>query len=75
MKTFTEVLKSHGFKKFDKNSFNNEPKGWYAEILTSGKSEYVWMVGKGLKSISSFPGGYTYWNPELVNEELVKQKL
>lgn len=79
-KSFTSCLKYFGFKKVctkgwlnpNQNCWNNEDKGWWAEIHDYGGFKEVWIVGKDLKEVSSFPGGYTYSSPEEIIEELIQ---
>lgn len=71
---FRTILAYFGFKpsKGHKNCFQHPDKNWWAEIIDHRASKTVWMVGDGLKSMSSIPGGWQYANPKEIEEELIK---
>lgn len=71
LKTFSSVLKHFGFKRIGIGCFQNEQRGWYAEINKSGNSYYAWMTGNGLKDSGAFPGGWAYHEVSELQAELI----
>lgn len=79
-KAFMDVLKKYGFKKIntkdwaDKTAvaYIHEGNDWYAELLHRGGYSDVWMVGKGLKQASGFPGGWLYEEPAQIEAVIIK---
>lgn len=78
IEAFRKILLSFGFTKVDTSDWpnkNNIPYAyehvkneWYAEIYRDRGGE-IWMVGPELKS-GRMPGGWMYWEPKDVKEEL-----
>jgi hypothetical protein len=71
---FERLLKHFGFTQITdlpKGHFENKEFDWYAEKRNMGNYNYYWMVGKGLKS-DSFPGGWNYFTPFEIKEEILK---
>lgn len=71
--SFRRILRYFGFTQMrgDKSAFVHK-RGWYAEIQWQSNYYVVWLVGGGLKS-SGFPGGWIYYEPKEVKEELERQ--
>lgn len=68
---FVKVLKRYGFNKLlGHDAYNNDSKGWFAEIIYRGNYCDVWMTGMGLKSITGYPGGWIYSSAEELEKEL-----
>lgn len=69
-RSFKSVLRHFGFKqlKDQKDCFANDK--WYAEIVNHGNWHSVWMTGQGLKNSHLFPGGWTYFEPNEIRDEL-----
>ena len=72
--SFAKMLKNFGFKpsKGNKNCFEHEENNWWAEIQEYGYYKCVWMVGEGLQSAKSIPGGWQYGSPKEIEKELIK---
>lgn len=71
IKKFKKALNGLGFKKVRglQNSYEHPNKGWYAEIQDRRKWADVWMIGKGLRSSASPPGGSIYDTVEDIVDE------
>lgn len=74
MNSFKNTLLKSGFKKLsikDKyvECYQNDEKGWYAEIIDGTR---VWMVGAFLQQSYGFPGGWTYDTVEELRTELIR---
>ena len=74
MNSFKNALLKSGFKKLsikDKYAecYQNDDKGWYAEIIEGAR---VWMVGAFLQQSYGFPGGWTYDTVEELRTELIR---
>ncbi len=72
--SFLKILKHFGFNssKGNKNCFEHNKNGWWAEIIDHGHFRTVWMVGNGLKSSKSIPGGWNYGSPKEIEIEIIK---
>lgn len=71
IKKFKKTLKDLGFTQVRgiQLSYEHPDKGWYAEIQDRGKWADVWMIGRGLRSSASPPGGSIYSSPDdIINE-------
>lgn len=70
--SFVKMLKFFEFEEMPDlpNCFIHKIYNWYAEYL-EGNCGYVWITGEKLKT-SAFPGGWIYWEPEEVEEALLK---
>ena len=71
IKAFASVLRKYGFKKSSPTIFDNEKRGWHADIMDMHNYVEVWLVGKGLKC-GGFPGGWCYGDPQAIANELDK---
>lgn len=81
IKSFTKVLKLHGFKpvrgtqEHNKGKiigFSNTVHDWWAEIYDHEHWKTVWIVGKNLPSGGHYHPGKNYETPQEVHEELIK---
>lgn len=72
--SFSSILKHFGFTKCKEveNGFMHTYHDWWAEILDHGNFRTVWIVGTGLKSISSIPGGWNYESPKEIETEIIR---
>lgn len=71
MNIFIKTLKELGFKKMNRSSISyehGERHEWYAEML----DDRVWITGKGLKEMQSYPGGWVYSDPKELKEDVLK---
>jgi hypothetical protein len=69
--SFKRMLTVLGFKPIKDlpGSFQHKDNDWYAELL----NDRVWIVGQGIKDSRSFPGGWVYWSPKEIKEEVTKR--
>ena len=76
---FVKILRANGFKKMswdkcpqgfkEKNypCYSNESKNIYAEVYTTDKPAYMWIIGPDIGD-KKYPGGKHFWeSKDLVN--------
>jgi hypothetical protein len=79
LNSFINILIHFGFKEtIGKGTpssvrwFENKRYNWYAELTIHNENwQSVWMVGKGLKQMSLFPGGWIYESPKEIENEIL----
>lgn len=71
--SFLKVLHHFGFKRVSDvpGCYSQDFHNWFAEIIkpSTGADPYVWIVGNGIRD-SAFPGGWIYWDPQVLFREL-----